>query len=112
MESKENRRFRRLKAAIPCAVAWKGKIYQAQVTNLSHGGALITDAEFVPGEAAQVVLMFQGGEEEISFNAHTREITENDRPASFGLEFGETRHEIESKMIRLVDMLFPDDSED
>jgi len=61
MESKENRRFRRLKAAIPGAVAWKGEIYQAQVTNLSHGGALITDAEFGPGEAAQVVLMFQGG---------------------------------------------------
>ena len=66
MESKENRRFNRLRVAISCSVAWKGEIYRAQVTNLSHGGALITDADFVPEEAAQVVWMFQSGEEEIS----------------------------------------------
>ncbi len=111
MESKENRRFNRLRAAISCSVAWKDGIYRAQVTNLSHGGALVTGAEFVPEEADQVVLKFQGGEEGISFKAQTREITENDRPASFGLEFSETHHEIEAKMIQLVDILFPDDSE-
>ena len=81
------------------------------MTNLFHGGALIIDADFVPEEAAQVVLMLQSGEEEISFKAHTREITEDDRPASFGLEFSETHQEIEAKMIQLGDTLFPDDSE-
>ena len=112
MESKENRRFNRLKATIPCAVVWKDEISPAQVTNLSHGGALISHAEFVPGQGAQVVLMFQGGEDDIFFKAQTREIMDNDQPASFGIEFRETRQEIEFKMIRLVDTLFPDDLED
>ena len=112
MEPKENRRFRRLKAAIPCAVSWEDEISPAQVTNLSHGGALITHADFIPEKGAEVVLMFQGGEKDIFFKARTREITENDRPASFGIEFTENRQEIDSKMIRLVDALFPDDSED
>jgi hypothetical protein len=49
MEPKDNRRFNRLKAAIPCAVAWKEEISSAQVTNLSHGGALVTQADFMPG---------------------------------------------------------------
>lgn len=112
MEPKENRRFRRLKSAIPCAVSWKDEISPAKVTNLSHGGALITHAEFMPDEGAQIVLMFQGGEEDIFFKAQTRESMENDRPASFGIEFRETRQAIESKMIRLVDTLFPDDSQE
>jgi hypothetical protein len=56
--------------------------------------------------------MFQGAWKDIFFEAQTRESTENDQPGSFGIEFSETRPEIESKMIRLVDTLFPDDSED
>jgi hypothetical protein len=112
MEPQENRRFRRLRSAIPCAVSWKDEISPAQVTNLSHGGALISHVDFMPDEGAQIVLMFQGGEEDIFFKAQTRKSMENDKPATFGIEFREPRQTIESKMIRLVDTLFPDDSEE
>ena len=112
MDTQENRRFLRLKASLPCSVAWEEEVFPAEVTNLSHGGALITHAEFMPDEGAQIVLMFQGGEEDIFFKAQTRESMENDRPASFGIEFRETRQAIESKMNRLVDTLFPDDSQE
>ena len=111
MESKENRRFNRLRAAISCSVAWKDGIYRAQVTNLSHGGALIMRAGRLPEEGAPVVVVLQVSQEEIRFRAQVRQIADNDQPASFGIEFRESSQQIESKLIRLMEILYPDDEE-
>jgi len=59
----------------------------------------------LPGEGAEVVVVLQVSQEEIRFRAQVRQITENDQPASFGIEFRETTQEIESKLIRLMDIL-------
>ena len=112
METQENRRFRRLRASIPCSVAWEEEVFSAEVMNLSHGGALITGAGRIPEEGAQLVVVLQVGQEEIRFRTQARQITENDLPASFGIEFRETPQEIESKLIRLMDILYPSDEEE
>ncbi len=111
MKTQENRRFGRLRASIPCSVAWEEEVFSAEVTNLSHGGALIMRAGRLPEEGARVVVVLQLSQEEIPFRAQARQITENDQPASFGIEFSETRQEIESKLIRLMDILYPNDGE-
>ncbi len=111
METQENRRFRRLKASIPCSIAWEEEVFSAEVTNLSHGGALIMRAGRLPEEGAEVLLVLQVSQEEIRFRAVARQITDNDQPASFGIEFRETPQEIESKLIRLMDILYPSDEE-
>jgi len=109
METQENRRFGRLRASLPCSVAWEKEVFPAEVTNLSHGGALIMRAGRLPEEGAQVVVVLQVSQEEIRFRAQVRHSTANDQPASFGIEFNETRQEIESKLVRLVDALLPND---
>lgn len=111
MEIQENRRFRRLRASIPCTIAWKEEVLPAEVTNLSHGGALITGKGRIPEEGTPLVLVLPVGQEEIRFRAQARQITENDQPASFGVEFSETHQEIEAKLIRLMDVLYPGDEE-
>lgn len=65
----------------------------------------------LPGEGAEVVVVLQVSQEEIRFRAQVRQITANDQPASFGIEFRETTQEIESKLIRLMDILYPSDEE-
>lgn len=65
----------------------------------------------LPGAGAEVVVVLQVSQEEIRFRAQVRQITENDQPASFGIEFRETTQEIESKLIRLMDILYPSDEE-
>ena len=65
----------------------------------------------LPGEGAEVVVVLKVSQEEIRFRAQVRQITENDQPASFGIEFRETTQEIESKLIRLMDILYPSDEE-
>ena len=112
MEMQENRRFRRLRASIPCSVVWEEDVLPAELTNLSHGGALITGTGPIPEEGTPLVLVLPVGQEEIRFRAQARQITENDQPASFGVEFSETHQEIESKLIRLMDVLYPGDEED
>ena len=112
METQENRRFLRLRASIPCSVAWEEEVFSAEVTNLSHGGALILRAGRLPEEGAQVVVVLQVSQEEIRFRAQARQITDNDQPASFGIEFSETQQEIETKLIRLMDILYPSDGEE
>ncbi len=111
MDTQENRRFRRLRASIPCSVVWEEEVFPAEVTNLSHGGALIMRAGRLPEEGAPIVVVLQVGQEEIRFRAQARQITENDQPASFGIEFKETPQQIESKLIRLMDILYPSDEE-
>ena len=111
MDTQENRRFRRLKASIPCSVVWEEEVFPAEVTNLSHGGALIMRAGRLPEEGAPIVMVLEVGQQEIRFRAQARQITENDQPASFGLEFRETPQEIESKLIRLMDILYPSEEE-
>ncbi len=112
MKIQENRRFRRLRASIPCSVAWVEEVFPAEVMNLSHGGALILRAGRLPEEGAQVVVVLQVSQEEIRFRAQARQITENDQPDSFGIEFSETPQKIESKLIRLMDILYPSDEEE
>jgi hypothetical protein len=97
MEAQENRQFGRLRASLPCSVAWEEAVFPAEVTNLSHGGALIMRAGRLP---------------KIRFRARARQSSEHDPPASFGVEFSETHQEIESKLIRLMDILYPSDGED
>jgi hypothetical protein len=111
METEGNRRFRRLRASIPCLVSWEEEVFPAEVTNLSHGGALITGAGRIPDVGAQLVVVLQVGQEDIRFRTQARQITENDQPDSFGIEFSETRQEIESKLIRLMEVLYPNDEE-
>ena len=65
----------------------------------------------LPGEGAEVVVVLKVSQEEIRFRAQVRQITENDQPASFGIEFRETTQEIESKLIRLMDILYPSEEE-
>ncbi len=112
MGIQESRQFRRLRASIPCSVVWEEGVFPAQVTNLSHGGALITGVACIPDEGDPVVVVLQVTQEEVRFRARAREITENDQPASFGVEFSETHQEIESKLIRLMDILYPGDGEE
>jgi len=81
------------------------------VTNLSHGGALIMRAGRLPEEGAPVVVVLQVSQEEIRFRAQVRQITDNDQPASFGIEFRESSQQIESKLIRLMEILYPGDEE-
>ncbi len=112
MEMQENRRFRRLRASIPCSIVWEEEVLSAEVTNLSHGGALISGTGRIPEEGTPLALVLPVGREEIRFRAQARQITENDQPASFGVEFSETHQEIESKLIQLMDVLYPGDEED
>ncbi len=112
MEIQENRRFRRLRASIPCTVVWEEEVLSAEVTNLSHGGALIKGTGRIPEEGTPLGLVLPVGQEEIRFRVQARQITENDQPASFGVEFSETHQEIESKLIRLMDILYPSDEEE
>jgi hypothetical protein len=112
MEIEENRRFRRLRASIPCTIAWEEEVLPAEVTNLSHGGALITGTGRIPDEGTPVVLLLPVGQEEIRFRAQARKIAENDQPASFGVEFSETHQEIEAKLIQLMDVLYPAEEEE
>ena len=111
METQENRRFRRFRTSIPCSVAWEEEVFPAEVTNLSHGGALIMRAGRLPDEGAPIVVGLQVRQEEIRFRAQVRQITANDQPASFGIEFRETPQQIESKLIQLMDILYPSDEE-
>jgi len=87
-------------------------VFPAEVKNLSHGGALITGAGRIPEEGAQVLVVLQVSQEEVRFRAQARETTENDQPASFGIEFSETQQEIESKLILLMDILYPSEGEE
>ncbi len=87
-------------------------MFPAEVTNLSHGGALIMRAGRLPKEGAPVVVVLQVSQEEIRFRARARQNTELDPPVSFGVEFSETHQEIESKLIRLMDILYPSDEEE
>lgn len=112
MDTQENRRFRRLRASIPCSIAWEEEVFPAEVTNLSHGGALIMRAGRLPDEGAPIVVVLQVRQEEIRFRAQVRQITANDQPASFGIEFRETPQQIESKLIRRMDILYPSDQEE
>jgi len=112
METQENRRFRRLRASLPCSVAWEQEVFSAEVTNLSHGGALIMRAGRLPEEGTQLVVVLNVGQEEIRFRAQVRQIADNDQPASFGIEFRETHQEIESKLIQMMDILYPSDGEE
>ncbi len=66
----------------------------------------------LPEEGAQVVVVLPVSQVEIRFRAQARQITENDQPASFGIEFRETPQKIESKLIRLMDILYPSDQEE
>lgn len=112
MERKDSRQFQRFGASIPCAVTWQDEVIRGEVTNLSHGGALITQANHIPAERTQVIVVFQAGQEEIRFKARVREALKKDQlPSSFGIEFTETEQKVQSKLIRLVDALLQIDIE-
>lgn len=66
----------------------------------------------LPDEGAPIVGVLQVRQEEIRFRAQVRQITANDQPASFGIEFRETPQQIESKLIRRMDILYPSDQEE
>jgi hypothetical protein len=56
---KEKRKFPRHNVSLPCNVQWKDHEINGQITNLSLGGALISQVNAIPSVGATVIVEFQ-----------------------------------------------------
>jgi hypothetical protein len=87
-------------------VAWKDWIITGTITNVSLGGALITQANAVPPEGALVTLMFQGEQEDVVLRGrimskviHTLwEVIEEGEIGFLGVKFQESTEKVKEKL--------------
>ena len=57
--NKERRQSLRCEASIPCTVTYKGKTTTGKITNMSLGGAFITELATTPPEKAFITVAFE-----------------------------------------------------
>ena len=91
---KDKRRFQRWDCAIPCQLESIGQRYRGQISNLSLGGAFITDAELAPLQGLHITITFRvRGEHQLALRAR---IVRCATPDSFGVEFyGDSKERIQ-----------------
>lgn len=94
---KERRQFYRRKVTFPCEVRWETEIAQAEVTDLSFGGARISCAEFVPpvGTDIKFKVVYEG--EALWFDARVM----HQHSDFFGVRFYGAPVEKSIKLLRL-----------
>ena len=68
--NKDRRRFERWEVSIPCTVKHMGETTKGRITNISLGGALITELTAAPPpEKAFIIVTFQVEKEEVEIQA-------------------------------------------
>ena len=102
---KDDRQFERIETSIPCRISCHDQMITGRITNLSPGGAFVTEATEVPAEGSLIVLTLQD-DHGISLRARVSskvihsfwEIIEDTQIASFGVEFRELETDVRSKL--------------
>jgi len=94
--NKDRRQFKRYEVSIPCRVTHMGETTKGKITNISLGGALITELTAAPPpEKAFITVTFQVEKEEVKINAsmdssvarHLFDIQDDESVGSIGIQF-------------------------
>ncbi|MDA2937158.1 PilZ domain-containing protein, partial [Acidobacteria bacterium AH-259-A15] len=107
---KERRGFKRWTVSIPCTVEWKDRRMTGKITNISLGGALITQVKAFPPEGASITIIIQAQQEDVVLKGrimsnviHTIwEDIEDVGIGSFGVKFGESPQKVREKLIPVI----------
>ena len=94
---KEHRQFYRRKVRFPCQVKWESETAEAEVTDLSFGGARISCTEFVPPVGADIRLKVVYEGETLWFDARVI----HQHSDFFGVKFYGAPVEKSTKLLRL-----------
>jgi len=116
-QTSDRRIFPRWVTSMPCIVRWKDydRDYdiEGKISNLSFGGALITDISALPPENAPVELTFQT-EEKVTLNSvvtvrvvHSQaDIAESGGIGWFGVAFEQSAEELRSQLAPILRNMF------
>ena len=107
---KERQGFKRWTVSIPCTVKWKDRRMTGKITNISLGGALITQVKAFPPEGALITIIFQAEQEDIVLQGrimskviHTIWEDIEDAGIGFlGVKFGESPEKVREKLIPAI----------
>lgn len=94
---KEQRQFYRRKVRLPCEVKWEFETAEAEVIDLSFGGARISCTEFVPPVGADIRFKVVYEEEALWFDARVI----HQHSDFFGVQFYGAPLEKSTKLLRL-----------
>lgn len=97
---KDRRQSSRYQTSIPCSVQLRGDSLDGKISNVSSGGALITDIENVPSVGSTVRITFTVEEKvlPVQLTAKVVHTKTADQPGSCGVQFEEP---VEDVIIKL-----------
>ena len=112
---KERRRFKRWEVSIPCTVTHRGETTKGKITNISLGGAFITELTTAPPpEKAFIAVRFKVEKEEVEIKASVDsrivrnlfDIRDDEIVGSIGIQFQDLsmtgQSQVESAMRLIV----------
>lgn len=100
-EIQDNRRFHRWKVGVPASFKWGPADLRGKLSNLSYGGALLTQAPFMPPEGDSIELRFQVCGLDAHFQARVVHVSraEGEAFGRLGIAFLESLAELEPKLL-------------
>ncbi len=109
MKIPERRKSKRFEVSILCFVEWEEKVSRGHITDLSLGGALITQVDFAPPDDAWVQVEFEFDQQDLELTGvvsrvvYSRWEKMGDRYlCSFGVEFEKIPPEVQSKLTSIL----------
>jgi len=112
--NKENRQFKRWEVSIPCTVKWGPNTIAGLITNVSLGGALITNMDSLPPpDGAMLALTFQVEKEEVKIVSSVTsrvvrtilEILDDGDVGSIAVQFEDQSEEVQSQLQSVVRLI-------
>ena len=112
----ERRRFERLPASFLCTVHWQDCEISGQISNISLGGAFVTQVNTIPPEGAPVVLAFQFRDNQLSLKGEInskvvhslKKFLEDSEIGYLGVQFMEPPEKLESLLNSVIETLSTD----
>ena len=106
----DDREFQRIDVSIPCLVFCEDRVITGDITNLSLGGAFISQASDTPAEGSLLALMLLG-KQNIKLMAtvdskiihSSQEVRGEDQVNSVGVKFEESLREVTKKIAFILD---------
>jgi len=111
---KERRQFERYEVFIPCTVKWGPNTIAGLITNMSLGGALITNMDSLPPpDGAMLALTFQVEKEEVKIVSSVTsrvvrtilEMLDDGDVGSIAVQFEDQSEEVQSQLQSVVHLI-------
>ena len=110
----EQRRTARLAASFPCELRWRDEVSSGRISDISMGGALVTEVDNVPPREALVSIYFELTDEEVTLKVELKSVVahvQEGETSQVGLEFREPSRQLWPRLTPVLQSLRSDESD-